>query len=350
MKLLFESGTAYDLFWSLHVLHRPEDFQLRAAWAAGVRSRLPEPARGLLARIFEQPVGIMHWVHTLPPPKDGATALATLAAIPPAARNGALFLPPHLNPEAVELLQGVASRGGWDAADERRLQTLVGVKSRSRSARLLTLLLDAWATPVDFGEALLEALSAYYEVFFAEEERRIAPVLAAAEARARALSETLAPPALLEELSEGLRRPLPEGTNELVIIPIFWTTPLVIEESLAGGRHLFLFGARPPEMGLVPGETVPDLLQQALKALAEPTRLRILNLLATEPQGPSRLARRLRLRPPTVVHHLHVLRLARLVMLEMDEEGVSRRYALRPEALDATYAALDRFIGRPPAD
>ena len=39
-QLSWKHGTAYDLFISLHVLHEPEHFVIRPAWAAGVRSRL----------------------------------------------------------------------------------------------------------------------------------------------------------------------------------------------------------------------------------------------------------------------------------------------------------------------
>ena len=71
-------------------------------------------------------------------------------------------------------------------------------------------------------------------------------------------------------------------------------------------------------MSLVPGELVPDALYQPLKALADPTRLRILRYLSDEPLTPAALARRLRLRSPTVIHHLDALRLARLVILTLE--------------------------------
>ncbi len=37
-RLSWDVGTAYDMFMSLDVLHRPEAYGLRGAWAAGVRS------------------------------------------------------------------------------------------------------------------------------------------------------------------------------------------------------------------------------------------------------------------------------------------------------------------------
>ena len=55
------------------------------------------------------------------------------------------------------------------------------------------------------------------------------------------------------------------------------------------------------------------------------------------------LAPLLRLRPPTVVHHLNILRLAGLVEVMVHSEG-ERAYALRREALEHTTANLSDFI------
>jgi DNA-binding transcriptional ArsR family regulator len=81
----------------------------------------------------------------------------------------------------------------------------------------------------------------------------------------------------------------------------------------------------------------------ALKALGDPTRLRILRYLVAESLTPTQLARRLRLRAPTVVHHLDVLRLARLVHLTL-KSGEKWRYAARPEAVRTTFDALEEFL------
>lgn len=97
-------------------------------------------------------------------------------------------------------------------------------------------------------------------------------------------------------------------------------------------------------MSLVPGEVVPDALHLSLKALADPTRLRILRYLIAQPLTPAQLSRRLRLRVPTVVHHLHALRLAGLIHVTL-EAGGERRYAARPGAVAANYEALATFLG-----
>ena len=106
---------------------------------------------------------------------------------------------------------------------------------------------------------------------------------------------------------------------------------------------IFVYGARPSDASLVPGEVVPDALLRGLKALAEPTRLKIIRYLSQEPLSPAQLSRRLRLRPPTVVHHLEILRLAGLVRLNLEVPG-ERKYAARLEGLEDTFKNITEFL------
>ena len=98
-----------------------------------------------------------------------------------------------------------------------------------------------------------------------------------------------------------------------------------------------------PARELVPGDTVPPGLVEAMKAMADPTRLRILRYLAEGPQTPSQLARRLRLRPPTVTHHLNTLRLAGLVEIIIHAEG-ERGYALHTGGVQRAMNHFHEFI------
>jgi DNA-binding transcriptional ArsR family regulator len=148
---------------------------------------------------------------------------------------------------------------------------------------------------------------------------------------------------LFEELSRGVRyEELPE-IDELVLVPSYWFSPLV--SSNFAGKHtmLWLFGARPAGESLVPGEIVPDDLVQALKALADPTRLKIMSYLTREQLTPAELSRRLRLRAPTVTHHLHTLRLAGLVRFVIKGKQ-ERLYFARLESVQQVYAMLKEFL------
>ena len=64
--LTWDGGTAYDLFVSLFVLHRPEMFGVRPSWAAGVRSRLPAVQRDFLEQVETFLPVPLSWLHLLP--------------------------------------------------------------------------------------------------------------------------------------------------------------------------------------------------------------------------------------------------------------------------------------------
>lgn len=343
-RLRWEIGTGHDMFLSLHVLYTPDKYGLRGAWAAGVRSRLPARERDFFQDIvqFLWPFG---WVHHLPVPRDGKAVLQAIAATPERERLALLTDVPDAWGAQINVILGeVAERGSWNSTDYSALRAIMNEKWRHTPPKKeIEARLAMASRPLEFGELICSGLEAYYEAFFAEEEERIRPALENAISRGRELAEELPLLALLEELSQGLRYESVPDVDQLVLIPSFWITPLVAELPIDSGERLFIFGARPHDASLVPGEFVPDALYQALKALADPTRLRILYYLMAEPLSPSKLARRLRLRPPTVVHHLHVLRLARLVHLTMGKEG-KRRYTVREGAVETTFAALRDFL------
>jgi DNA-binding transcriptional ArsR family regulator len=126
-------------------------------------------------------------------------------------------------------------------------------------------------------------------------------------------------------------------------VPSYWITPLILYDQIDQETMVMLYGARPAEASLVPGEVVPDALVRGLKALADPTRLRIIRYLSEEPLTPAELSRRLRLRPPTVIHHLQVLRLAGLVLLDLETHG-ERNYATRAEGIEDILANFQEFL------
>ena len=105
-----------------------------------------------------------------------------------------------------------------------------------------------------------------------------------------------------------------------------------------------MFGARPSNQSLIPGEMVPDALLRALKALSDPTRLKILHYLSQEPLSPAALSRKLRLRAPTVTHHLQTLRLAGLVQVTLSEGKEKKSYAARTETVKSTCETLEAFL------
>ncbi|MBN2148626.1 MAG: winged helix-turn-helix transcriptional regulator [Anaerolineales bacterium] len=342
--LVWDLGTAYDLFASLQVLHQPDRFGLRGSWAAGVRSRLPALHRQVLEEaqdLFHNP---LTWVHGLPVPKDSATALWALSQIPAEERLPKLVLHQDYPKDASDMLCSVAVRQSWTENDLEVLRNAYQQRGWSTRQKGLINALEWWSRADDFGERYLAALQAYHAAFFAEEERRIYPFLEAALQRSQRLAEEMDFPGLEEELTQGVHIATLAEAEEVILTPSYWTSPLVGYAHITAQRMLLLFGARPPEMTLVPGEVVPDALLHSLKAMADPTRLRVLRYLASQPMTPTQLAQQLRLRAPTVIHHLNALRLAGLVQIFLDESG-EKRYTIRSGAVANTWEALQKFLG-----
>jgi DNA-binding transcriptional ArsR family regulator len=352
-EIQWDFGTAYELFVSLHVLHEPDYFGIRASYAAGVRSRIPAAERKLLEDVYRLTGVPLAWIHNLPAPKDAISALWALKQIPPAERMLKLQRvgEPFEYDSAEEnekhklfndTLLRIAETRSWKPEDLEFFRKIWSKKGMPLKRDSLERALDWWSRPDELGEGFLAALQSYYQAFFEEEEKRILPALKAGLARAQELASRVPFDELFAELSQGVRLGDEFRAGKFVIGPAFWTTPLVFFDKLDADTMLLLFGARPADMSVVPGETLPEGLVRSLKALADPTRLKILFYLSHESLTPSELARKLQLRAPTVTHHLNELRLASLVELSMKHD--ERRYAIRRQGLDSTFGNLDSFL------
>jgi DNA-binding transcriptional ArsR family regulator len=338
----WKTGTANDFFVSQAVIHQPGIFGLRPSWAAGVRQRLTTPKKEFLEKIQSFSGVPLYWLSELPEPGDASTALSIIKDLNPIERIEALTLNPETNAEVRTCLQDIAWRGSFQEGELIFLRHHYHLREAILSPAGLNNLVTTWSELQRSGETYLSALQDYYHVFFEEEEVRIRPALQSGLERAKELASRMELEALIEELSHGIRFAPLDNSTEFVLSPSYWCSPLIYYTRLMPGRMLLLFGARPEYEGIVPGAGPPSLLVSSLKCLADPTRLRILRFLADQPLSSSELARLLRLRLPTVIHHLRLLRLAGLVQITVGE--TEKRYAARLEILDSIQNALGIFI------
>ena len=341
--ITWETGTAYDFIISLLVLHHAADFGLRPSWAAGVRQRISSPRRDFLERMYSYAGSGLEWVCNLPKPKDASIALRVAADLAPADRFEALTLAGEVSSDVREVLHTIADQRKATAVDRDYLRANFIQRGQHLSPAALENLIKVWSNLEASGEHLLAAFQEYYSAFFEEEETRIRPALERGLAHARELAERLQVAALVEELSHGVRIADLEMVRSLVLAPSYWTSPLVFHVRPKPSQALIVFGVRSPVESVAPGGETPDLLITALKSLADPTRLRILRYLTGRPLAPAELARLLRLRPPTVTHHLQALRLAGLVQVTVNEKN-ERRYAARLESLNELSIAIQEFL------
>ncbi|MAT42307.1 MAG: hypothetical protein CL609_08205 [Anaerolineaceae bacterium] len=342
--IFWDYGTAYDFFISLFVLHHQDRFGLRAQWAAGVRSRLPGEQRLFLEETIEFLPVPLTFIFNLP--EDGKTAagaLKYLGDIPPESRLLRLMNRTNLTPAVQSVVETLSGQQEATAEQLEMLKEYYQYRPVPIKTKEIQKLAEACMQPAIFGEKLQQAFETYYQVFFAEEEERIRPLLKEGLQNAQALAQELALPQLLEELSHGVSYQSIDRLRRVNLVPSYWSTPLVFMNNLAEDEMLMIFGCRPDTQNLVPGEYVPEVLINTMKVLSDSTRLRILRYLNQSPDSPSGLARKLRLRAPTVVHHLNKLRLAGLVQVIISQQG-DRQYALRKEALRTVMANLQVFL------
>ena len=337
------SGTAYDFFISLLALHSAEEFGLRPSWTAGVRQRLAVPHREFLEKVFSFASVPLDWVSSLKGAKDAQTILRYAADMSAGVRLRTLTLPSTLPVETKETLNHIAAHRAVSSKEKELLGSTILNRSRKLKTAELEQLLKVWINLDKSSELLMNSLQEYYQAFFADEETRILPALKAGLENAQELSKRLKLPALVEKLSRGVRFEDLESAKEIILVPSYWSTPFVFHTTPAEGVMQIVFGCRPDFQSIAPGAETPDKLINALKSLADPTRLRILRYLTGEPLTPTELSRKLRLRPPTVLHHLQALRLAELVAIRVSETG-EKRYAARPETLDVIFESVKKFI------
>jgi DNA-binding transcriptional ArsR family regulator len=345
-QITWDHGTAYDLFASLYVIHQPADFGLRPSWAAGIRSRLSSESRDLFSITAYYMNIPAPWLLDLPQPKPARAVLDTLEAMRPEEILPAMAASPDTHEPCEQIVQRVLAQGRWNDEDVEAYRSCMGAehsKTPAGDAGVIGRWLDCWAKPDRFGETCRRGLREYYEVFFREEERRILPDLERSLERARELASRVSTAELFETLSRGIRVEYHLKQRELVLVPCWWCSPRILYTCVGPGREVVLFGARPAEASLVPGDSVPGELLLALEALSDPTRLTILQALIEAPLTQADIARRLRLRPPTISHHLKSLRIAGLIAYIGEGTGETR-YGVRLAQIAGTCDQLKKFL------
>ena len=315
----WRTGTAYDLFISLRILHIPEMFGLRAKWASGMRARLSPVSRDVLSQaetllFAKRPV---HWVHQLDDPRDTETVLSSLAAIPVTQRLPTLAITAETDPALAEILRDVAQTARWTNHHLTELQQrFYWWNGEHPSLQEAAEMLNLWSEAEKFGHDYLAMLQEYAEVFFFAEERRIRPVLDQALTQAQTRVTETDQLTALNSLTGGLaEQMLAEGIKTVTLQPSYWVTPYAFFLRESADHLLVSFRGRPAGASLIPGEAVADTLIAGLKALADPTRLRILQILTQAPATPVQISRTLRFRSATIAHHIKQLQIVGLVSI-----------------------------------
>ena len=351
--LEWDWGTAYELLVSLDTLFRPKMHGIPAPWAAGVRKRLSPQSQVALKAFMAPAFGVLayvplHLVYQMKGPKNAARFFDFIESMPDADFSRQMHVPLVGDDKFISIIQKALKGARMSDAEVEEYRRLVG---RARvlpppSVAETRRLFNEMANPADTKKRWLTALKEYHTAFFAQEEARIEPVLKKMISDAQELAPSMTVTDLIERLSNGFTVSEESTLERLVLVPSVWVHPFVIPFRLSQNELLLAWGARPPGYKLAPGESVPDQALLVLRALGDPTRLRLLRLLSSEPRSPQSLAHELKLSLPTVSHHMRELRVAGLVRLEarMAEKSRENHYTVRWQSAEQAFDDLSGFV------
>jgi DNA-binding transcriptional ArsR family regulator len=333
-----DHGSAYELVLGLRMLvddEEPGSYAVGAAWFEQARAALGAESLAAIERYsggHELLFGYLLALATeTQAPRDAAAFLDTLAAT--STRDLRLLQLGHrlqtfrggISHETIER----AAAGDVDASNE----LLAGCLDWQRAAYEYVLSRNEDEVKRD----LETACRGWHDAVLHPDEQATARVLKRSARAARALAERLAVDDLIDTLTSGIRYAPEPGIRRILLVPHVVSRPWSIFTE-AGDTKLVCYGVAETQ---ITGDTPPDPLVAAYKALADETRLRILRRLAEGPASLHELTAMLGLAKSTVHGHMLVLRTGGLVVAD-----VSRKtgYRLRRETLAESAALLETYL------
>jgi DNA-binding transcriptional ArsR family regulator len=186
-------------------------------------------------------------------------------------------------------------------------------------------------------------LRAYHDAWFASHYPEIEPFLLQRVKQGRRCIGKLPPREVVARVTGGFTLQS-SGARSVTLVPSYYAAPFVIVVR-EGPEVVLVYGVRPAETDRG-GRPIDLHTVKVLKALADETRLRILQLLTERPLYGQQLAEALGVSHPTVSHHMAQLRIAGLTRTELAEDG-SQTYSVQTEVLEQLCTELrTAFIER----
>ncbi len=147
-RIHWDIGTAYDLFISLRILHEPEEYNIRASWAAGVRSRVPLEHRQTLEQLTNLTAVPLAFIHSLDEPKDSTELLKKNEADHTHEATGrAHYTLPYSSGSSGYFFYNTSPNRKWSKDEVELLSKRRGLTDSKSAKVVLKAFYDAWAHP-----------------------------------------------------------------------------------------------------------------------------------------------------------------------------------------------------------
>jgi DNA-binding transcriptional ArsR family regulator len=342
----------YDFLISLRVALASPEYDFTAydvgrSWTEAARAHCSEAdprALGVLGhylgdgRPTSLHASLISLVYRCPAPRDVPHFLDWLATLP-----------------ASEVVEELLDQDGLGADwPEVLAATLASPRSEETQSRLLTRYVEElWPTvaavvddPEGTRTELLGALRTWHDAVFAAEAPRVRPLLQREAVALERRRSELPAELFVEEAMRGVAWQRPAGLRRIVFAPSYFCRPAVFYHFWRGTLTFCppVDEARlePAAASADPNTPGADVLR-FFEALGDPSRLRILHLLAQREMYLTELAERLKLTKATTKHHMVRLRAAGLVTL-YDRDRLTY-YALRPDVARHARQLLDDYLG-----
>jgi DNA-binding transcriptional ArsR family regulator len=338
-QVVVDGSVCYDFVVSLRALFNPRTFTRTRRWSASRLPLLPEPLLPTAKFLFQGNdtslgYGAARIIGRLPGRALPADLITAVAQLPPA--ELALFM----------LDTGETSQERLD------LYRRVLAGDHSLTSRAVAGLPAGWATrcrqvlqdPEQTRSQLVDVLGAYLEHIYADHLDAAGERIRAAVPVAEKMIDVLPPAAAIEQLTGGYTIGGDLGLSKVTLAPSVFIHPFMstrLDEST--GEALVIYGIPSDIFDAFDPVPVRHELIAALKAMSDPNRLALLEILSGNELYATELTSRLGLAQPTVHHHLAQLRAAGLIRQERDRHGM--KYSIRHESAAAVLRSLRELLG-----
>ena len=330
----------YDLIVSLRALHNPRVYEATRGWAAEVKARL-DPGWFERGRFFFQGFDTALGYGALrlaPDLADGAPPDALIGAVQEADPHVFALRMLDTGETTAEAL-GTFRRVLDGSASPRELDGALRGVAPEWARRCRRELADPEAARAE----LAQRLEQYHECLFAAEAPELAEPLEQGRTAAENLLAALPTVEAIERLAGGYTLGDDLPLRRITLAPSIFIHPFMstrVDERT--GEALIVYGVRTDVFLKYERVPVDPELTRALKALADPGRIKVLRLLGKRPMYGTELVKALGLAQPTVHHHFAQLRAAGLVRQERTKGGM--RYTIRQDTARSTIDALTRLF------